>query len=290
MEEFFLLRLLPRIRRARDFRLYTEGGGRLVDLWQEGGRALLGHTPPALFREIKNTAARGLAAPLPGFSEARLLKALACLFPGRDFRLYADDDSLRRALGAAGYPSDLSFPDPALFSGGMPASVPETGRTLSLWRPFTDDREGLSGRSLPVVPDIPVLVPVLPLPWPGSPRVLVVEKAAAGLFPPSDLLSPVILAAAARCVYDLIAAFPERGAVPFSRLRKALSRDQWCRRGIYFSPVPVHTGENHALLFRRFLEAGFLAPPSLHIPLILPGLLSPGEEAKLAALLRVPLT
>ncbi|MDR3145398.1 MAG: hypothetical protein LBU21_03905, partial [Treponema sp.] len=73
MEEFVLLRLLPRIRRARDFRLYTEDGKRLVDLWQDGGRALLGHTPPALFREIKNTAARGLAAPLPGFHEARLL-------------------------------------------------------------------------------------------------------------------------------------------------------------------------------------------------------------------------
>jgi hypothetical protein len=38
-------------------------------------------------------------------------------------------------------------------------------------------------------------------------------------------------------------------------------------------------------LFSRFLENGFLIPPVPSHPLILPGILSPGEEAKLADLL-----
>ncbi|MDR0642588.1 MAG: hypothetical protein LBG07_09025, partial [Treponema sp.] len=38
-------------------------------------------------------------------------------------------------------------------------------------------------------------------------------------------------------------------------------------------------------LYRRFLDGGFLIPPGPGAPLILPGSLSPGEEAKLAALL-----
>jgi hypothetical protein len=282
MGDMFLPRLLPRIRRARDFRLYTEGGGRLVDLWQDGGRALLGHTPPALFREIKNTAARGLAAPLPGFGEARLLAALARLLPGRDFRLYAGEGSLRRALAAAGYPPDMPFPDPAL----SPPETAEEGRGISLWRPFLDDPAGKAGGKAAVFPDLPLLVPVLPLPWPGAPQVLAIAKAGGGIFPPSDLLSSVILAAAARSIYDLAAASPERGAVPFPRIRKALSPDFWRRRGIYFSPARSRTGEEHAALFCRFLEAGFLAPPDPCLPLILPAVLSPGEEAKLAALLR----
>ena len=88
-EEFSLLREIPAVLRARDFRLYTDGGKRLVDLWQNGGAAILGHTPPSLLRELKNTASRGLYAPFPHFLEGRFLKALSSIFPGRDFRLYA---------------------------------------------------------------------------------------------------------------------------------------------------------------------------------------------------------
>jgi hypothetical protein len=90
----------------------------------------------------------------------------------------------------------------------------------------------------------------------------------------------------------------------------------WKRRGIYFfyGPGPdaaagkdaaaagenvAASGENvavsgnaatgvtedYAALFRRFLDGGFLLPPGQEEPAILPGELSPGEEAKLAALI-----
>jgi hypothetical protein len=273
-----LAALLPVIRRARDFRLYTAGGKRLLDLWLAGGYAVLGHTPPALLRELKNTAARGLFAPFPGPGEGRLVKALSLLFPGRICRLYAGDAALCRALDQAGcFPADYP-PDPAF--GPPPPGPPPV---LSLWRPF------LPGASPLAVPgDIPVLIPLLPLPWPGAPQIAAILPGHAGRFPPSQCLSPVILAAACRAVYDLIAVAGKQplrdGAFP--KIDAALSRSNWRRRGIYLTRRDSPGGDARAALFRRFLEAGFLLPPDPRLPLILPAALSPGEEAHLAALLR----
>ena len=76
-----LLRLVPAVLRARNFRLYTAGGRRLVDLWLNGGAAVLGHTPPALLRELKNTASRGLYAPFPIFWRPVLSRPCPGFFP-----------------------------------------------------------------------------------------------------------------------------------------------------------------------------------------------------------------
>ena len=261
--EFSLLRLMPAVLRARDFRLYTEGGRRLVDLWQNGGAAVLGHTPPSLLREIKNTASRGLYAPFPHFLEGRLCAALSRIFPGRNFRFYA-------------------APPPQL----------ETlaGDTVSLWRPFVDPAAPLA------VPENapPVLIPVVPgiQGWRGGLPlglcILAIKVADTPPLPPGDFLPPVLLAAAARGIYDLIAAAPERANPAYRRIDKALNNQvscRWQRRGLYVTPEQTPSKEEWAALFRRFLDNGFLLPPVCSQPVILPGILSPGEEAKLAALL-----
>jgi len=80
---------IPNVLRARGYRLYLANGKRLVDLWLNGGSAVLGHTPSNLLRELKNTASRGLYAPFPHFTEARFVKALLKLFPEHSFRYYA---------------------------------------------------------------------------------------------------------------------------------------------------------------------------------------------------------
>jgi hypothetical protein len=263
--EFALLRLAPAVLRAKDFRLYTQGGRRLVDLWQNGGAAVLGHTPPALLRELKNTASRGLYAPFPHFLEARFIKALSRLFTGRTFRLYASPPSALESL--------------------------VKDKTAALWRPFLNPGAPLNTPDKP-----PVLIPVLPgiQGWcSGLPQGLCVlaldpafetETAGAPL-PPGDFLSPVLLATAARGIYDLIAAAPERGKCSWPRIAKALKDSSWQRRGIYLSLREPATLESWAALFLRFLDTGFLLPPIPDHPLMLPGVLSPGEEAKLASLL-----
>jgi hypothetical protein len=254
-----LLHRIPPVLRARDFYLYTGTGRRLIDLWQTGGRAILGHKPLNLVRDIKNNMERGLFAPLPHPAYGRFISVLSRLFPHKEFRLYADEGSLRSALHGAGLHTGGTFFDPAL------SSPPVTA--VSLWRPFID------------TPDTPVLVPVLP--WHLSPFVAVLEPGIA--LPPSEILSPVILAGATRALYDLIAAMPTRGMVTFSTVQNALRNSSWHCRGIYLNSP--YENDNYEALFYRFLASDFLLPPQADMPAILPGILSPGEEAILAKLI-----
>jgi hypothetical protein len=259
MTDSELLRLVPEIHRARDWRLYAKDGSRIVDLWQYGGRALLGHSPPGLLRAFKNSAERGLFVPFPHFAEGRLLKALSALLPERRFRLYSGEETLGAAL-----------------AGNVPPV-----QNLPVWRPFLE------------IPSGPLFVPVLPFPFPGAPAVLAcnAEADTEGLLP-GETISPAALAAAARCVWDLIAASPGRGEPRFPKLN---IKGNWRRRGIYLNYLPagdsaarpgrpLAVDEDYAVWFRRFLDQGFLLPPSPSQPAILPGELSPGEEAKLAGL------
>jgi hypothetical protein len=282
--EFSLLRLVPTVLRARDFRLYAKDGKRLVDLWQNGGAAILGHTPPAFLREIKNTASRGLYAPFPHFLEDRYRKALSRIFTNRNFRLYAAPPQELFTLVKNGAPSTE---DPPSMQG-----------TATLWRPFLDSTAPLA------VPENapPILIPVVPgiQGWHyGLPLGLCVlaikpEYEKTSSLPPGDFISPVLLAAAARGIYDIIAAAPERMKPQYPRIAKALKNDRqgnkfWQRQGIYLLPRQTPSPEEWAALFRRFLDNGFLLPPIPSQPLILPGIMSPGEEAKLADLLYPPI-
>jgi len=263
--EFSLLKTVPHVLRAREFRLYTEAG-RLVDLWQNNGAAVLGHTPPSLLRELKNTASRGLYAPFPHFLEARYCKALSRIFPNRNFRLYAAPPPELETLVANG--------------------------SAALWRPFADPASPLG-----VPEDPPVLIPVVPgiQTWRGGlPLGLCVLAIKGEAATGGDFLSPVLLAAAARGIYDLISAAPARANPVYPRIEKALhsgyphsseGQNYWQRNGIYLTPRQKPSQTEWAALFRRFLENGFLLPPLPSHPLILPGILSAGEEAKLASCL-----
>jgi hypothetical protein len=270
--EFSLLRLMPTVLRARDFRLYTKAGKRLIDLWQNGGAAVLGHTPPSLLRELKNTASRGLYAPFPHFLEGRYYKALSRIFPGRHFLFYAAPPPELYTLAAEGH--------------GKAAAA--------LWRPFLDPAAPLAvAENAP-----PVLIPVLPgiQGWRGGLPYGLCTLAIDPVFektislPPGDFLSPVLLALATRGIYDLIAAAPQRANPAYPRIAQALKNSQsntvqWQRQGLYLMLRENPSPENWAALFRRFLDKGFLLPPISSHPLILPGVLSPGEEAQLAGLL-----
>ena len=255
--------------RAGGFRLYTQKG-RFVDLWLNGGAAILGHTPPNLLRGLKNTASRGLYAPYPHFTEARFIKALLKLFPEYKFRLYAAP------------PQELI----SLFMNNK----------AKLWRPFTDAAVSLN-KTKP--PSLPFLVPVLSgtqtwrefstdlmLPLGLCVAACQSEDDLAQL-PPSDALSPILLAMAARGVHDLIAASPQRARPQLPRTFKALKANTcpWQREGIYLYKKEKPDNETWSLLFDKFQQAGFLLPPSPAHPVILPGELSDGEDAKLAAVL-----
>ena len=266
------LRLLPRVLRARDFHLYLENGKRLTDLWLAGGGAVLGHKPPRVLGELKNTAERGLFTPLPHPLERRFLKALGELFPGRAFRLYADSGALPRAFDEAGIPFPVNRPlsDPA-FPENDDISV--FGRKASLWRPFAGEIKA------------PVLIPILP--WPLGPEALVLDKDMDASFPAGEIIPPVLLAPATRALYDLLAVIKDGDRISrkYPKIEKAVKGSLWRRQGIYLT---IEIGEEkYTDIFKRFLEGGFLIPPSPMEPLILPASMSDGEEAKLAGLLKL---
>ena len=263
-----LLLNLPTVLRARAYRLYTKNQ-RLVDLWLNGGAAVMGHNPPNLLRELKNTASRGLYAPFPHFTEGRFLKALSKLLPDYNFRIYSAP------------PQELI----TLFEKG----------TAKLWRPFKNPEAPFAADD-----NAPLLILVIQgiSLWRGGlPMCLCVtaqskryaQKETAQL-PENETLSPVLLATAARGVYDLLTT-PERAKPLLQRIDKICTQQnankvcRWQREGIYLTLKEEIKKEEWETLFKQFLEAGFLIPPAPSQPLILPGEMSAGEEIKLAELL-----
>ena len=205
--------------------------------------------------------------------ERRFIKALGEFFPDRAFRLYMDSGALCLALNKAGFPSpdNAALEDPAFTSNGK--------ANISLWRPFLEPSDKAS-----------ILIPILP--WPMAPEVLVLEKNLEASFPAGDLIPPVLLAPAARALYNLAAAMkakaPNRASPRYPKIEKVLKSSPqvlWRRRGIYLTVEPDIERGKYTALFRHFLEGGFLIPPSPAEPLILPMSMSPGEESKLAGLL-----
>jgi len=282
---------IPHVLRARGFRLYLSNGKRLVDLWLNGGAAVLGHTSANLLRELKNTASRGLYAPFPHFTESRLLKALVKLFPGYSFRLYASlPEGLMEKFSHRGTENTEN-------------TEGRRSRMVNLWRPYTNPDNPFG------VDDIPLFIPVLPgiqtwrdgLPLglcivafqtnckenkQATQKVFAETKNIFAQLPPNDALSPILLTIAARGIHNILAA-QERAKQKLPRIEKALKEDSsiWHKQGIYLTMKKEPSLEEWDILFNKFFEAGFLLPPTPVHPLILPGELSDGEEAKLASVI-----
>ncbi|MCL2835088.1 MAG: hypothetical protein FWD78_18110, partial [Treponema sp.] len=96
-----------------------------------------------------------------------------------------------------------------------------------------------------------------------------------------------LLAPACRALYDLAAVLQTfaNNQPRYPKIEKALKNSAWHRRGIYLTVEPDMNKAEYEALFRRFLEGGFLIPPSPLEPLILPLSMPQGEEAKLAGLI-----
>ena len=269
MQERELLKLLPNVLRARDFHLYLDGGKRITDLWLGGGKLLLGHKASGFVKDLKNTAERGLFCPLPHFTEKKFLKALSIIFPSYTFRLYNEASLLFNALiNYFGKGSFLDF------------------NALPLWRPFED----INRKKWNFVPknELGFFVPVLPCPM--GPYVLAIEKDSKidEKFPKGEIIAPLLLAPACGSLYELIK-FAEEKFPFYAKVEKALQVSKWQKKGLYLTlKDDVDKNSEYEALFVKFLEGGFLLPPSFNEPAILPGFMSQGEEAKLASLLISP--
>jgi hypothetical protein len=246
------LDLLPPVKRARAYRLYTESN-RFVDLYLDGGRAILGHNAPNILRELKNAADRSLFAPYPSHYTKRFEKALSRLFPGKSFVVYGSMEAVPSAIKDV---TPLVRPYMS-YNGTEPflAILPHPLAPVVVAKPQSSFASGVLQSKIPRLDGALQGVPLL--------------------------LSPVILALTTRAIYDVLHT-PERGTAISKRVEEALTGGPWRRTGIYVTRREKTTADEWARIFRRFLDAGFLIPPTPHDPLILPSELSPGEEKLLA--------
>ncbi|HOV37656.1 MAG TPA: hypothetical protein PLG79_02955 [Spirochaetales bacterium] len=250
--------LVPEIYRARDARLYDRKGRRYLDLWRNGGRALLGHRPDQIYRELKNVLQKGLVAEYPSLYAHRLEKALRALIPGDwEVRVF---QNLQRARAEIKERLEEPF-----FSYSNPHSPPVSAL---YYRPFIQADYYRS----------PVVLPVLPFPGAFAPQPVLIQKGCREETFSSEFLevssrdpvSPFLMAALTRTVWFLIKIQKER-----------FSWEDWNLIGwkrIACYGIPIFKLEEYPRVFCEFLSAGILIPPDPEDPLVLPMEWSPGEK------------
>jgi hypothetical protein len=256
---------IPRIRRARGFRLYDTQGRRYLDLFREG--ALLGHRAAGSVLAMKSALSQGLVAALPSIWEKRLVSALARTFPWyREVRLYGSPERAREAARRSIGGGPVPIHDPALGDNVKSA--------IGVWRPFLPPDEG-----------VPVLLPLLPVNVAGAPAPACFAGEVPPAVPVSDTIPAFILAGALRGFSALVSS--NDGASPLSNpaVEKALdAAPGWARVGPYVRAVFPEA--EYPRVHAEFLRAGVLLHPGYPGPSVLPGDCSPGETRLLADLFR----
>lgn len=253
------MNLVPAIRRARGHRLYSHDGRRILDLWQDGGRAILGHGGRMVLA-AKSSLERGPNVPLMSPYSGRLERSVRTLIgESPSVRVFGN---IERALLVVS-----SWLGKSVGTGDIRDPVHEVSGPVRLWRPFLPaDRSPLSG-----LPERWALVLVLPALGDSPPQVVIFSDRNA---PASDLIAPFRLAAIVRGIYDLAAA----------PLRTGIDLPGFTAVGPYLVAASERTKPADKEYRRRFaamLKAGFLISPSVLVPSIVPAEMSAGERAGL---------
>jgi hypothetical protein len=298
---------LPPIRRARDFHLYDRNGARYLDLFQNGGGAVLGHRQANVSLEMKKVMARGVYAELHSDYEERVRRAVARVLPEYDrVVVYASVFEAAHALstlselsaGGDGHTESVAgagrdavqllgrVPDPALPAGSEGADdhpdAPDP--RVRLWRPFLAEPPG---------GDRPeAVLPLLPFPMRSGPTVLCCGESVAARLPAPSPVSPVLLAGLARAADNLAtlgsgaARHPETPRQKPGKKRRSKYGQSWQRfrhplwrqNGPYIYPAcdPIH----YQRVFEHFLGNRVILNPKYPGPSILPRYWSVGEHER----------
>lgn len=260
-----LINHLPPIKRARGYRLYDYNQRIYLDLYQNGGRAILGHRAFKLTTVIKDVISKGTIFDLPSIYAKRLEQALCRRFPEFPY------------VYLAGSPE-----------GALRIAALYLGRVISnrhICNPFSRTKRRCDIlRSYPFVRDaqaeerVSVVMPVIPFAMSGSPAALCFRHDPPEGFPLSEVISPVILAGALRALHDL------NNYRQADWFKEDLLKDKggWLQRGIYITAN--FEEELYAGVFKSFLEEGVLLNPGYPGPSILPAEASPGELKRMVDL------
>ena len=170
------------IRRARGYYLYTEKNVRLLDLWLDGGRAILGRRTGQANLVCKQFLDKGLTGFLPTKADAQLRRALNALMPNYPvIRWYETQDKAERIAGSV-----------------LQADQNGTRQPLPVWRPFLD-LDSASDPQEPIADGIMLVTPAYPVPC----GIIAAGSRFEESLPPSDVLFPPLAYSLARAFFDL---------------------------------------------------------------------------------------
>jgi len=277
----------PELRRARGYRLYTRKGARLLDFYQDDGRAFLGHDPKGVSRAMKAEIDRGLHAAGPSPHMRRLQRELSTLWQvlasqpasgvallvgdsGRDWAVFRNREQYAQALGTRS--CVLWRPGLALGPFGAPApGVATTATTITPADTVVEMQLPLPGACTPVVAGFPH----------GAASIADTTAAVAKAVAVNQHCSPVQLAGLHRVV-NLLRSDPRvlGGRVTYDTLEAAwtgLNTPLFVRHGAYLQPRVQHA--RYGALHQAMVERGFFLNPSSHGLSIIPGECSAGEFA-----------
>ena len=263
--------LIPAVKRARNYRLYTVSGKKILDFNQDGGRALLGSTPERFSQTLKNEISRGTYSGYPSRYRVRTMKALERLAGTGEISWAGVFSCVGKALdhisaveGRLFSVSDR-FPD-ARLSCSNDAEIP-------VWYPF-------SGRSFhEYLEKYRFVIPLVP--FPGSFAPVNVVSSRPGIEKSADdfQVSHIQLAGNIRSIF-LLLEYMEKDPYSFweSGWRQNTGKVEkiWKKTGPYL--VPVYGAESHYNIFKAFLNRGILISLEHCFPSVLPGELSEGGQ------------
>ena len=170
------------VRRARGYYLYTEKNVRLLDLWLDGGRAILGRRTGQANLVCKQFLDKGLTGFLPTKADTQLQRALEALLPDYPvIRWYETQDKAERIAGAV-----------------LPVGQNGTVQPLPVWRPFLDLAPASDSQE-PIADGIMLVTPAYPVPC----GIIAAGSRFEERLPPSDVLFPPLAYSLARAFFDL---------------------------------------------------------------------------------------
>ena len=228
------------VQRARGCFLYTRKGVRLTDLYQEGGRAILGWGGGSAFTMFKNTMSRGLTGSFDTDYAFRLDKAVSELLASdRKTAVYTQKQPALKAALAA-FPENTSF-----------------------WKPW--NQGNIDWRKVDAV----VIEP--PLPWTQSLWITAVkcspEAEASFAMHAGERIPAPLTAAVVRSIYDMIAALQNRKETDWFIYDTIITK-YWTRQGPYL--IPKVSKEKYTDFVRHCLDCALVISPVYEMPSIVP--------------------
>lgn len=230
------------VKRARGPFLYTAKAKRLTDLYQEGGRAILGWGGGSAFTMLKNALSRGATGSYRTDFTYRLQKAVNDLFKGTKRKVF------------------VYMTKKAAVSAAIKISSENTC-VYHPWHQTEIDWENV---------DCIVIEP--PLPWASNVSLLAVKdseknrSSIEGITDDVHLPSPME-AAVTRSIYNLIEALKVRQEKDWFIYDSVISK-YWERKGPYLFPkIPMDSYRNFVL---HCLDLGIVISPVYENPSIVP--------------------